>query len=52
MIHNAPIVIIILCYIIIIPVALSLVALISLSDSPLTILCGVKIIIVYYRIVE
>ena len=41
MIYNAPTVIIILCYMIISSVAVALAALFSLSDSLLTILCGV-----------
>ena len=46
MIHNALTVIIILCYTIIISVAVALAALLSLSDCLLTNLCAVEIIIV------
>ena len=42
MIYNAPTVISILCYVIIISVAVSLAALFSLSDNLLTIRCAVK----------
>ena len=41
MIYNSPTVIIILCYIIIVSVAVTLAALFSLSDSLLTSLCAV-----------